>query len=109
MSAHAVAGISRDELINALTRLDTALAAVRRDVGQGCSPGRERALDAQLRGLRAMLGGDLATLAEDVIDAAKRALESASPDAPLLMLAMARDRLSAAVQRHAPPSMPHAA
>lgn len=108
MSAPASA-ISREELLDALARLDAALATVRRNAGHGCSPECERALDAQLRGLRAMLGGDLATLAEDVIDAAKRALESAAPDAPLLMLSMAQDRLHAAVKRHTPLPMPRAA
>jgi len=102
------ADVSIEELSDALARLEETLAAVRRDAGNDVAA-HDRELDAHLRALRALLDGDLARLAEDVIEAAKRALESAAPEAPLMMLTIAHDRLRRAVLRHARASMPRAA
>lgn len=103
------ADVSTEELSDALARLEQTLAAVRRDAGNGVAPAHVRELDAHLRALRALLGGDLVRLAEDVVDAAKRALESSAPEAPLMLLTIAHDRLRRAVMRHAHASMPRAA
>lgn len=93
--------VTNDELGECLARVGDTLALVRREAGAGFLPERERELDAHLRSLRALLAGDQVALAEDVIEAAKRALESAAPEAPLLMLSMTHDRLRAAVARQA--------
>lgn len=95
---------------DAFDRLDAALLSARRDAGGGCSPERERRLNACLRTLRPQLDDALAELAQEAVDAAKRALDSASPDAPLLTLTLAHDRLRAAVrQSRMSAPLPHAA
>lgn len=90
-----------DELLAALARMETVLAAVRRNAGQGSSPEIERELMAQLRCLRALLGADSVAVVEDVVDAARRVLDASEPDAPLLVLAMAQHTLAAMIRRHA--------
>lgn len=110
-SLMATRNIPRDEdSTDAFDRLDAALLAVRRDAGHGCSPERERVLAACLRALRPQLDDALAELAQEVVDAAKRALDSAAPEAPLLMLDLAHGHLRAAVrQRRESAPLPHAA
>ena len=90
-----------DELLQALARLDAAMAQVVRRAGQGCGPDCERRLDSSSRGLRVLLGVDAAAVVNDVIDAARRVLTSADPAAPLLMLTMARQTLATLVHRQA--------
>lgn len=90
-----------DELLAALARMDAVLQAVRRAAGQGSTPELERELLAQLRCLRALLGAEAAAAAEDVVDAARRALDAAEPEAPLLVLAMAQRTLAALIRRQA--------
>lgn len=90
-----------DELLDALARLDAAMALVVRRAGQGCGPDCERHLDGASRGLRTLLGPDASEVVGDVIEAARRVLTSADPAAPLMMLTMARRTLATLVHRHA--------
>ncbi|MEG3193250.1 hypothetical protein [Lysobacter sp. D1-1-M9] len=90
---------SADELRNELDRLDATMTQTVRRAGGGLEPDFERRLDTHLRSLRAMLVGDGTTAAADVIEAAKRAINSADPAAPLMMLAMARETLAAVARR----------
>lgn len=85
----------------ALARTDAILIEVVRRAGRGLEPELERQLDAHLRGLRAVLPEADTCAAEATIEAAKRVADSAEPDAPLLMLAMARDQLTRVVHRRA--------
>lgn len=98
-----------DELLDALARLDAAMALVVRRAGQGCGPDCERHLDNASRGLRMLLGADAGHVVADVIEAARRVLTSADPAAPLLMLTMARQTLAAVVHRHAARATPRVA
>src|SRR5688572_30186767 len=95
------AAASSDELLHALARLDTAMVLVVRRAGQGCGPECERRLESSSRNLRALLGPEAAQVVNDVLDAARRVMNSADPAAPLLMLTMARQTLAALVHRHA--------
>jgi hypothetical protein len=90
-----------DELVEALTRIDTLLREASWRAGQGCDPDFDRKLDACVRSLRPMLGEDDLTAATDAIEAARRVMVSADPSAPLMMLAMARKTLSGVVRRQA--------
>ena len=98
-----------DELLAALARMDATLQAVRRAAGQGSTPELERELLGQLRCLRALLGPSSGDLVDDVGDAARRVLDAAEPDAPLMVLAMAQDMLASVVRRHATHPLPSAA
>ena len=91
--------IDADELLLELDRIETTLDEAARRAGQGCAPDFERRLGAHLRSLRSMLGQDDLTVAEDAMEAAERAMNAADPDAPLRMLAMARERLVALCRR----------
>ena len=99
MSQTAAIAPQSDELLAALARMETALAVVRRAAGQGSTPELERELLAQLRCLRTLLGPGAAPVVEDVVDAARRVLDAAEPDAPLLVLTMAQDTLASIVRR----------
>ena len=90
-----------DCLHDALARTDATLTEVVRRAGRGLEPELERQLDAHLRHLRAVLPESDTVAAETTIEAAKRVADSAEPDAPLLMLAMARDQLTRVVHRRA--------
>lgn len=109
MNAPAPLPATADELLHALARLDAAMVQVVRRAGQGCGPDFERHLDSSSRGLRALLGRDAAPVVSDVLEAAQRVLTAADPAAPLLMLAMARQTLSAVVHRHAARATPRVA
>lgn len=93
--------IGADELLTELARADATLTQVIRRAGDGCDPEFERRLDGHARSLRAMLDGNGATVATDTVDAAKRVMNAADPAAPLMLLAMARETLSAMVRRQA--------
>ena len=90
-----------DELLQALALLDETLSQVRRAAGGGGSPEFDKLLLGHLRSLRALLGGESATLVEDVVEAAQRVLDAAEPSAPLLMLEMSQRTLAARLQRMA--------
>lgn len=92
---------NHEYLHDALSRTDATLTEVVRRAGQGLEPELERQLDAHLRGLRAVLPDADASAAEATIEAAKRVADSAEPEAPLLMLAMARDHLTRVVHHRA--------
>lgn len=90
-----------EELLHALEALDATLVGVRAGAGGGLCPARERELQAHLRRLRMLLGDASSALVEDVVDAARRVLESADPAAPLHVLGMARQGLAGVVRRQA--------
>lgn len=100
-----------EEMLAAFARLEETLGRVRRDAGAGCAHTYQRDLHAHLRSLRALLPGDAARLAEDVVDAATRVLESAEPEAPLHALQLAVASLGALIRRQAvaSPLLPQAA
>jgi hypothetical protein len=91
--------IPADELLLELDRIEATLDEAARRAGQGCPPDFERRLGAHLRSLRTMLGPDDLRVAEDTMEAAERAMNAADPEAPLKMLAMARERLGALCRR----------
>lgn len=101
--------IAADELLDELTRIDATLQLVVRRAGDGCGPELERRLQGHLRRLRTMLCADGIAVAEDTVDAAQRVLISADPQAPLLVLAMARGTLEAMIRRQAANSVRDAA
>jgi hypothetical protein len=93
--------IAADELLDELARVDATLEQAERRAGEGCGPEFERRLQGHLRRLRTMLCPDGVAVAEDTMDAAMRVMISAEPDAPLLVLQMARRTLAAIVRRQA--------
>lgn len=99
--------ISADELLQELARLDATMGQVIRCAGSGHTPDVERRLDAHARSLRVLLDAEGAAVAADTVDAAKRVLFSAEPEAPLMMLSMARATLAAMIRRQAARSMPY--
>ena len=93
--------INADELLAELDRTEETLRQAARRRGQGCAPDFERRLQGHQRVFRLMLDEEGLVVAKDALDAAKRAMNSADPSAPLLMLEIARKSLRAAVQRNA--------
>ena len=93
--------VAAEELLQELARMEATMVVVARHAGMGHSPDLERRLDTHLRALRVLLDPNGVAVAEDTVDAAKRALDSAEPAAPMLMLKMARGNLSAVVRRQA--------
>jgi hypothetical protein len=90
---------SADELKQELIDFDATMARAVRRAGTGPDPVLDRMLAAHVRVLRVMLDDDGAVAAEDAVDAARRAMDASEPAAPLHMLAMAREILSAKVRR----------
>ena len=90
-----------EELLAALARMETTVHAVRNAAGQGNTPELERELQARQRCLRALMAAGSNQLVEDVVDAARRVLDAAAPEAPLLVLAMAWQSLASVVRRQA--------
>lgn len=93
--------IAADELLAELERIDTTLQQVVRRAGQGEGPEVDRQLCAHMRSLRSLLCADGVVAAMDLVEAARRVMDSAEPAAPLRMLAMARQTLAAVVRRQA--------
>ena len=93
--------ITAEELLQELSALEATLAVVSRNAGPGHEPTLERRLDTHLRSFRVLLDENGAAIAADTVDAAKRVLDTAEPEAPLLMLKMARNSLAAVVRRQA--------
>jgi hypothetical protein len=93
--------ITADELLQELDRIEATLDEAARRAGEGCGPDFERRLEAHLRSLRPMLGEDDLAVVRDAMEAAERAMVSADPQAPLMMLAMAREQLAAVLRRRA--------
>lgn len=90
-----------EELLLELQRIDHTLDEAARRAGDGCGPDFERRLGAHLRSLRTMLGSDEMVVAADAMEAAERVMNAADPEAPLLMLQLARNTLAAVIRRHA--------
>lgn len=90
-----------EELLAALARMEATVHAVRSAAGQGNTPELERELQARQRCLRALLATGSDQVVEDVVDAARRVLDAAAPEAPLLVLAMAWQSLASVVRRQA--------
>ncbi len=90
-----------DELLAELDRIESTLAEAVRRAGQGFDPDFERRLDGHVRSLRTMLGADDLAVAVDTMEAARRVMKAAAPEAPRLMLAMAGDTLAAVLRRQA--------
>jgi hypothetical protein len=93
--------IPADELLQELARIEDTLDAAARRAGDGCGPDFERRLGAHLRSLRSMLRPDDMAVAADAMEAAERVMNAADPEAPLLMLDMARNTLAALIRRQA--------
>ena len=91
--------IAADELLIELERIEATLDEAARRAGEGCGPDFERRLGAHLRSLRAVLSPDDFSVAEDTMEAAERVMNAADPEAPLMMLGMARQRLAALFRR----------
>jgi BMFP domain-containing protein YqiC len=91
--------IDADELLDALARIETTMADAVQRAGQGANPEVERRLEAHLRSLRPLLDEAGFVAAGDAVDAARRVMTAADPEAPLLMLAMARKTLGALLRR----------
>ena len=91
--------IDADELLLELDRIEATLDEAMRRAGEGFGPAFERRMGAHLRSLRAVLGPDDFSVAEDAMEAAERVMNAAQPEAPLLMLGMARERLGALLRR----------
>ena len=91
--------IAADELLLELDRIEATLDEAVRRAGEGYGPTFERRMGAHLRSLRAVLGPDDFSVAEDAMEAAERVMNAAQPEAPLLMLGMARERLGALLRR----------
>lgn len=95
--------LALDVLQAVMCRLDPVLAEATRRAGAGPDPCVERRLDALARRFALLLEGvdDAAFAAvRDTIEMAKRVMDAADPEAPLLMLRLARDNLARAVRRH---------
>lgn len=95
--------LALDVLQTTICRLDPLLLEVTRRAGAGADPDVERRLDLLARRLSLLLEGvDDACFAaaRDTIEAAKRVMDAADPEAPLLMLRLARDNLARALRRH---------
>src|SRR5690606_1915261 len=91
--------IAADELLLELERIELTLDEAAHRAGQGCDPEFERRLGAHLRSLRGMLDPDHVPVVADAMEAAERAMNAADPQAPLMMLRICRDNLSALVRR----------
>lgn len=92
---------SADELHQELDRFDATMARVVGRAGHGSEPALDRLLATHVRLLRLMLDEDGGNASMDAADAARRAMDAADPAAPLLMLAMAREALTAKLRRQA--------
>jgi hypothetical protein len=86
-----------------ICRLDPVLDEARRRAGAGADPDIDRRLDALVRRFALLLEGvdDTAFAAmRDTVEMAKRVMDAADPEAPLLMLHLARENLGRALRRH---------
>lgn len=95
--------LALDVLQATICRLDPLLLEVTRRAGTGADPEIDRRLDLLARRLALLLEGvDDACFAaaRDTIEVAKRVMDAADPEAPLLMLRLARDNLARALRRH---------
>lgn len=82
-----------------VARIDAAFDEATRRAGQGVDPRIERELDSLARRLCALLRGRARALVRDAIEFAKRVMDAADPEAPLLMLRLARENLMRELRR----------
>lgn len=93
---------SAHALHEAFDHANALLTQAMRRAGQGTADPRfARQLDASERVLASGLDEAGTKLVRDVFEAARRVMESAEPEAPLLMLELARQNLVRAVRRQA--------
>jgi hypothetical protein len=91
-----------DQLYQQHAYLEDGIAHAMRRAGRGPDAVLERRLLGQARLLQAMLGDRAGAQAvADVAEAACRVMDAAEPEAPLRMLAIAREHLARLVRRRA--------
>lgn len=91
-----------DQLHQQHAYLEDGIAHAMRRAGMGPDAVLERRLMGQARTLQAMLGDRPAAQAvADAAEAARRVMDAAEPEAPLRMLALARENLARVVRRRA--------
>ena len=94
--------VTADHLRQQHAYLEDGITHAIRRAGAGPDPLLERRLMGQARLLQAMFGDRTAAQAvADAVDAACRVMDTAEPEAPLRMLALAREQLARVVRRHA--------
>lgn len=94
--------LTADQLHQQHAYLEDGIALAMRRAGRGPDAVLERRMRGQARLLQAMLGERVAAQAvADVAEAACRVMDAADPEAPLRMLAIARDALARLVRRRA--------
>jgi hypothetical protein len=94
--------LTADALHQQHAYLEDGLAHAIRRAGKGHDAVLDRRLMGQARVLQAMLGDRAAAQAvADAAEAALRVMDAAEPEAPLCMLAIARDALARVVRRRA--------
>jgi hypothetical protein len=95
--------LALDVMQEVICRLDPVLDEARQRAGAGADPDIDRRLDTLVRRFALLLKGvdDTAfAAARDTVEAAKRVMDAADPEAPLLMLRLARENLVHALRRH---------
>lgn len=93
---------SADQLHQQHAYLEDGIAHAMRRAGMGPDAVLERRLMGQARLLQSMLEERSAAQAvADAAEAARRVMDAAEPEAPLRMLALAREHLARIVRRHA--------
>jgi hypothetical protein len=94
--------LTADRLHQQHAYLEDGITHAARRAGRGPDAVLERRLMGQARALQAMLGDHPgAQAAADAAEAARRVMDAAEPEAPLRMLAIARENLARTVRRHA--------
>jgi hypothetical protein len=94
--------VTADQLRQQHAYLEDGIAHAARRAGQGPDLVLQRRLLAQARALQAMLADrDDAQAVADAAEAACRVMDAAEPEAPLHMLAIARESLARCVRRQA--------
>jgi hypothetical protein len=94
--------VTADQLHQQHAYLEDGIAHAMRRAGTGPDAVLERRLLGQARLLQSMLDDRSAAQAvADAAEAARRVMDAAEPEAPLRMLAIARDNLARLVRRRA--------
>ncbi|MGY4514652.1 hypothetical protein [Lysobacter sp. HA18] len=98
----AMLDVTADRLQQQHAYLEDGVAHALRRAGAGPDLVLERRLMGQAKLLQAMLSDRSAAQAvADVAEAARRVMDAAEPEAPVRMLALARENLARLVRRHA--------
>lgn len=91
-----------DPLHTAARRIDSLLDEAVQRAGQGLDPRLARSLDTAVRQFCDALAaahGALVDAVRDAAELARRVMDAADPEAPLLMLRLAREQLARALRR----------